>query len=655
MKILVHDIETPKGCFLISVFVPETGKWIDFIINQYQNDLYKLIKFLDDNSYYYFVGFNNLTFDGQVIEWIYRNYEKWEKLSGREIAALIWEYAQDVIDATNNGGFPPFREDQLTFKPIDVFKIQHFDNKNRRVGLKRLEYEMDAEDVREMKISHLKEDFTQEEVEDLIYYCHNDVLNTYRNYLYVIGEVDNTIYKGNHQIEIREAISEKFGFNCLNYSDSKLGDEIIKKLYCEHNNISYTNLPKKGTFRKFVEFKWGIPKYVSFKTPELQEFLQRMKAKKIGAAEEFEESVRVFNQIHTVGLGGIHNVIENKQYHSDDEYIIIDADVTGYYARTIINNKFSPAHLNKESFINAYKWGVEERERLKPESKKDKKIKGIVSGYKNMGNSVYGKTGDMSNWLYDPQCRLNICIAGEMSILMLIEDQELARNQCIMSNTDGATFLVKRTEIDKFYEICKKWCELTSYALEFAEFKDMWFLTVNDYLAVKMDGEVKRKGDFLIDTELHKNKSFRVIPLGLSEYFINNVQPEEFVSSFDNIFHFCGRSTAGDTYYHQYYDIEEKKWKSLPKLIRYYVSKQGVKVMKIVREDNDTNASDANIRPAEHKKIICNSLMPSTHKEHLEKVDREWYIDEIKKLIYRLSTGKKPKNIKKDPNQINLF
>lgn len=655
MNILVHDIETPKGCFLISIFMPSTGKWIDFLINQYQNDLYKLIKFLDDNSYYYFVGFNNLTFDGQVVEWIYRNYEKWENLSGKQIAALIWEYAQDVIDATNNGGFPPFREDQLSFKPIDVFKIQHFDNKNRRVGLKRLEYEMDAEDVREMKISHLKEDFTQEEVEDLIYYCHNDVLNTYRNYLYVIGEVDNTIYKGNNQIEIREAIFEKFGFNCLNHSNSKFGDEIIKKLYCEEANISYTNLPKKGTFRKFVEFKWGIPKYVSFKTPELQEFLQRMKAKKIGATEEFEESVKLFNQVHTFALGGIHNVIENKQYHSDDEYIIIDADVTGYYPRTIINNRFSPAHLNKDAFINAYSWVVNERESLKPQAKKDRKIKGIVGGYKEAGNAAYGKMGDMTNWMYDPQARLNVCIAGEMSILMLIEDQELAGNQCIMSNTDGATFLVKRTEIDKFYEICNKWCELTKYALEFAEFKHMWFLTVNDYLAVKMDGEVKRKGDFLIDTELHKNKSFRVIPLGLSEYFINGVEPEEFVNSFDNIFHFCGRSTAGDTYYHQYYDISDKCWKSLPKLIRYYVSKQGVKVMKIVKEDNDTNASDTNIRPAEYKKIICNNLMPSTHKEHLEKVDRQWYIDEIKKIIYRLNTGKKLKSVKVNPNQISLF
>jgi hypothetical protein len=247
---------------------------------------------------------------------------------------------------------------------------------------------MDAENVHDMPVKVDKIDFTSEEIEDLIKYCHNDCIETENNYLHIIGEIEHPLYKGNNQIEIRDAITEKFGFDATNYSNSKFGDEIIKTLYCQEAKIQYNQLPRKGTFRKTVRFKDGIPSYVKFQTPDLQSFLKRMKDKEIKASDEFEESVKLFGQIHTFALGGIHNRIENKQYHSNDEYVIIDADVTGYYVRTIINNEFAPAHIDKKSFIKAYKYIAETREELKPLAKRDKKIKGIVSGYKEAGVSV---------------------------------------------------------------------------------------------------------------------------------------------------------------------------------------------------------------------------------------------------------------------------
>jgi hypothetical protein len=75
----------------------------------------------------------------------------------------------------------------------------------------------------------------------------------------------------------------------------------------------------------------------------------------------------------------------------------------------------------------------------------------------------------------------------------------------------------------------------------------------------------------------------------------------------------------------------------------------------MVKEDNDTNANDANIRPAELKKVVVNNLPKEVHKQHLDAVNRRWYIDEVKKLIYRLETGKKPKNGGINENQLTLF
>src|SRR5690349_14653652 len=100
MDILIYDIETVKGYFLYCALNPKTKEKHQFSINQYQNDLYKLIQHLESIEDYYFVGYNNLTFDNQVIEWIWRNYKDWYNYNGREIAALISQFAGDVISDT---------------------------------------------------------------------------------------------------------------------------------------------------------------------------------------------------------------------------------------------------------------------------------------------------------------------------------------------------------------------------------------------------------------------------------------------------------------------------------------------------------------------------------------------------------------------------
>ena len=59
------------------------------------------------------------------------------------------------------------------------------------------------------------------------------------------------------------------------------------------------------------------------------------------------------------------------------------------YPATIINNRRYPAHLGKE-FLSGYKKMFEKRIHLKPLSKNDKKIAGIVGALKLAVNSAYG-------------------------------------------------------------------------------------------------------------------------------------------------------------------------------------------------------------------------------------------------------------------------
>jgi hypothetical protein len=533
MNILIYDIETMQELFLIGIYNPENKTYTEFEVSKDKNQLDGFMRFIEQYPEYYWVGYNNLRFDSQVIEWILRNYEYWHELTALETAAKIAQKAADVIHDANYDVFPEYREEWLTLKQIDIFKVNHYDNKNRMVSLKRLEFEMDLENIEEMPIHHTKTNMTDEDIQLTKDYCKNDVMATYEFYKVTIGQTDHPLYKGNNQIELRQDIEEEFGIPCLNYSDSKIGDEMIKKFYCQEKNILYSDLPKKGLFRTEVKVRHCIADYITFQTLELQQFLKAISKEKLTIKDEFKESVEFYDNIYTFAKGGLHTENKPKIFEADADYIIVDWDVSSYYPAIIINNGKYPHHLGPE-FLRGYKTMFDKRLELKPLAKKDKKIKGIVGALKLAVNSVYGKSSDMQNWIYDRQLTMFTTITGELSLLMLIEAYELADIHVISANTDGVTIKVHKDKVEKMNEINKWWMDLTSYELERTDYAKIIFSTVNDYLAIKTDGEIKKKGDFLTDFELHKNKSARIVPIALEHFFVNDVPVADTIRNHTN-------------------------------------------------------------------------------------------------------------------------
>jgi DNA polymerase elongation subunit (family B) len=436
-NVIIYDIETMRECFIVVCMEPEkTPK--SFVVSKWQNQLDAFIKYTEENIDSYWVGYNNLRFDAQVVEWILRNHMHWHELSGLEICAKIAQKAQDVIHDANYDVFPEYREWDLSLKQIDLFKIHHYDNKNRRVSLKRLEFEMDLENIEEMPIHHNKADLTKDEVFLSLQYCFNDVDATYEFYKITLGDTDHPLYKGNNQIQLRKDIEEEFGIPCLNYSDSKIGDEIIKKYYCQEKGMEVKELPRKGYFRKSIDIKNCIAGYVQFETEQLQQFLQNIKRLKLGLQDDFKEHIDFYGNVYSFMKGGLHTENKPEIFESDEEYEIIDWDVASYYPAIIITNGRFPAHLGKE-FLRGYKQMFDKRLELKPLAKGDRKIKGIVGALKLAVNSVYGKSSDMQSWIYDRQLTMFTTITGELSLMMLIEKYEMNGIQVISANTDGVT------------------------------------------------------------------------------------------------------------------------------------------------------------------------------------------------------------------------
>jgi len=650
MNVLIYDIETMQELFLICIYNPDTQQWHEFQVSKNTNQIDAFVRFAEQFDEYYWVGYNNLRFDSQIVEWIIRNHQNWHDMSALEVTAMIAQKAADTIHDANYDVFAEYREDMLHNKQIDLFRVNHYDNKNRMVSLKRLEFEMDLDNIEEMPIHHTKTNMTDEEIETTIDYCRNDVYATYEFYQVTTGDTDHPLYKGNNQIELRQDIFEEFGIPCLNYSDSKIGDEMIKKYYCSEKGIHYSELPKKGYFRKEVKAKNCIAPFVEFKTPELQAFLKHVKKQVFTLTDDFKESLVFNNNTYTFAKGGLHTENKPKIFEADDETLIVDWDVSSYYPAIIINNNRYPAHLGPE-FLRGYKQMFEKRLELKPLAKNDKKIKGIVGALKLAVNSVYGKSSDMQSWIYDRQLTMFTTITGELSLLMLIEAYELAGINVISANTDGVTILVKNASFDTMTAINKWWSELTQFELERTDYAKIIFSTVNDYLAIKTDGEIKKKGDFLTDFELHKNKSARIVPIALEQYFVNDIPIEETITNHKNIYDFALRQKASKDFHYEGHSKENKTIYN--KLIRYYVSNTGEKLLKVKNPDCTTNAADVSqVEAGDWLMTVCNKLS----KDHsLENINYAYYIERAERIVHKIQLEGKKRKVNIDKNQLSLF
>jgi DNA polymerase elongation subunit (family B) len=649
--VIIYDIETMQELFLIVCMVPgKAGK--SFQVSKWKNELDKFVRYTEANADAYWVGYNNLRFDSQVVEWILRNYDNWHELSNLEITAKIAQKAADVIHDANYDVFPEYRENELTLKQIDLFKIHHYDNKNRMVSLKRLEFEMDLENIEEMPIHHTKTNMTKEEVELTIDYCYNDVDATYEFYKVTLGETNHPLYKGDNRIELRQDIEEEFGIPCLNYSDSKIGDEMIKKYYCSEKGIDYKELPKKGYFRKSIDVKNCIAKYVTFETPQLKEFLKKINKMQLGLQDDFKEHIDFYENVYSFMKGGLHTENKPKVFEADEEYEIIDWDVSSYYPAIIINNGKFPAHLGKE-FLRGYKQMFDKRLELKPLAKKDKRIKGIVGALKLAVNSVYGKSSDMQNWIYDRQLTMFTTITGELSLMMLIEKYETNGIHVISANTDGVTIKIKKALIPLMHEINKAWSDLTQYELERTDYSKIIFSTVNDYLAIMTNGEIKKKGDFLTDFELHKNKSARIVPIALERYFVHGIPVDETIRNHTNLYDFCLRQKATRSFHYEGTNRITGEVTVYNKLIRYYISTDGEKILKVKNPECQTRAAAVSqVEAGEWLATVCNFL-PKNSK--VDNINYNYYIEKANRIITKISTeGKRIKTVY-IPNQLNLF
>lgn len=130
------------------------------------------------------------------------------------------------------------------------------------------------------------------------------------------------------KIELRRGLLQQYGLKCLNYSDSKIGEALMLKLYCEATGKNEDKVRKMRTSRKVFKFRECIPEYISYVTEDFNGLLDYLKGIEVETLKEsFNYTFDYKGFEFVLGTGGIHGCIKEGVYEQDEENLIVDADV----------------------------------------------------------------------------------------------------------------------------------------------------------------------------------------------------------------------------------------------------------------------------------------------------------------------------------------
>lgn len=518
----VYDIECLADFFCYCDIDRDTSVKHTFIIHESLNQYEELLDYLLNNEILQ-VGFNNIGYDAQVIQSLISKKNIYRKLSGKELAEEISRISNEVIRRMNEKEKALYSPWYFKIPQLDLFKIWHYDNKARSTRLKDLQVAMKWKLVQDMPIHHT-ERVTADQIPMILGYCDNDILSTFEFYKLTREKVD-----------LRITLNEEYGINVLNANDAKLGAEIFSKIIANQKGIDKYDLNQMRTYRESINLNDCILPFIKFKSKQFQKALDKFRSMTIyetKGALEFSVGYKGFS--YDFGLGGIHGCTNAGIYKSNKTHVIKTCDVTSLYPSISIKHRFYPEHLTEE-FVPIYEAVFLRRNDAKKKAKIDKtdKIsKAINEGLKLALNGSYGKSNDKYSFFYDPRFTMQITVNGQLMLTMLAERLADAGFEILMINTDGLECIVPRDQVGIYDTICKEWEVETQLGLEFGNYDKMVIRDVNNYIAIPDKGEVKYKGCFEITKDYHKDPSFPIVAIALSEYFVKDVPFDKTIKSF---------------------------------------------------------------------------------------------------------------------------
>lgn len=441
-------------------------------------------------------------------------------------------------------------------------------------------------------------------------YCGKDCINTWELFLELWPE-----------IELRIQLGHQYSQDLRSKSRAQIAEAVIKS---EYEKITGTKLLKPidiGELPK--EVVYNQPGFISFETPALRSLLFNLEQTTFpldssGKPQNPDwlkrKSVDIGGRKYTVGLGGLHAKQNKESYRADDEYEIVDVDVTSYYPKAILNCGYEPKHMGN-AFTKIYRELVDRRLTLKAAGDKIN-----TETLKIAINGTFGKLGNKYSAIYAPQLMLGTTLTGQLSLLMLIEAMTLQGISCVSANTDGVTLKVVRKQHLQMERTIQQWEDITGFEMEMTNYKSIHFRDVNNYFAINYEGQIKTKGVFKIaDTtkdvlaRVSKNPTTLVTAKAAIYHVLHGTNIKEYIRSCKDVREFLStKKVAGGA---------AKDGEYLGKAIRWYYSTKTDTPINYISNGNKVARTDGAMPMMDLTDEIPSDL------------DYQWYIDDAIDLV----------------------
>ena len=350
----------------------------------------------------------------------------------------------------------------------------------------------------------------EHQLDTLITYCFNDIA--------VTQLLLDHLWK---QVLLRDKISRKYGVNLRSKSDAQMAEAVIKKLVSEAKGAM---VYKPKTRPNFVTYT--PPAYIEFSTPALQQILEAIEDTSFAINKGngsvvmpdwlAKTVIEIDGARYQMGIGGLHSCEKRQYVAAGDDHVLADWDVASMYPTMIVNQRLAPENMGKH-FTEIYKGFVTERLAAKHSGDKV-----TADTLKIFLNGSFGKFGSRFSILYSPKLLIQTTLTGQLSLLMLIERVTAAGIRVVSANTDGVVMYCPKDREKIMDEITFEWMLDTNMMLERTDYRLIASRDVNTYVAVKTNGEIKRKGAFA-DTSLAKNPDRLIIYDAVCEYLANEI------------------------------------------------------------------------------------------------------------------------------------
>lgn len=611
----IFDIETLYNFFSFTGKFEGRDEIYAFELSERKNQRNELIAHLNHLQQLgaTLVGYNSLGFDWPIIQELMVNQFTFDYKKA-------YNMCQDIINGSNygNAGFHQIRYSDRLIPQLDLVKLNHFDNRAKRTRLKDLEFAMRLPRIEDMPVP-LGEPISFEQMDKVLEYNAYDVQAT-----------EQFLQHCKPAIEMRMELIQQgiLGGDVLNYSDVKIGCEYLIRRIGRNKCFIKGSTPKQ-TKRSMIQFKDIILPHVYFRTEPFEKMLDWFKEQKIyvDSRQRPKLETDLAGLKFHFGVGGVHASVNSKVYRSNDEYQIVDVDVAGMYPAVAVANGFAPEHLG-EDFSMHYK-------QLSLDRKQYPKGTTMNALLKLANNGVFGNSNNPYSPFYDPKFTFSITVNGQVQLMQLVERISMIPNiELIQANTDGVTVYMPKAAYPWFKTWCQDWEELTGLKLEETNYSAMWIRDVNNYLAVKPDGELKLKGAYWWpknwkDYEGWWNKNFSSLCVQkvAAQSMVKGADPSVLLKLVTNPYDFMLRykTTRGAKVY-----IGDKEQQSTT---RYYVSTSGEPMKKIAKPKGEIGAyKRKNKLTDEYFNRILGEIPEGTWDERIHTKNKSKYTEVVTKI-----------------------